>query len=127
MIITQTIVTNIFQAPILATTRIRHAYGYIDDDRVTITRPQALREMEAIYALRKQSFHFTEFASRHNITHGAEVPELKAAVDAMLTQGWRRTPEGWDAFKKELWRRNREAARRVIEGRRGLGYGIMDF
>ena len=83
--------------------------------------------MEAIYALRKQSFHYTEFASRHNITHGGEVPELKAAVDEMLRQDWRRSPESWDASKKQLWMRNREAARRVIEGRRGLGHGIKDF
>ena len=31
---------------------MREAYGYIDDDRVVVTRPQALREIMAIGAFR---------------------------------------------------------------------------
>ena len=83
--------------------------------------------MEAIYLLRKQMFNFGDFASRHNISHGAELPELKSDVDAMLRAGWRRSTEGYDEFKKDLWRKNRASARRVIEGRRGLGAGITDY
>lgn len=84
--------------------------------------------MEAIYILRKRNFNFSEYSSRHNITSSVrELPQLETSVDKMLRQGWRRAPVIYNQFKQELWQKNRDAARRVIEGRRGLGAGIKDF
>ena len=39
-------------AMVMVTERMRMAYGYIDDDRVVVTRPAAMREVLALKALR---------------------------------------------------------------------------
>ena len=38
--------------PMLATRRITQAYQYVDDESIVIRRPQGVREMDAILALR---------------------------------------------------------------------------
>jgi hypothetical protein len=40
------------QVPILGVRELREAYTHIDDEKITITRPAAMSEMQAIKALR---------------------------------------------------------------------------
>ena len=62
----------IIKVPILASHRMRERYGYIDDDRVTVTRPQALREVNALGALRRASIN-TEALEDNNDRHGTHI------------------------------------------------------
>lgn len=92
---------------------MRKAYGYIDEDRVTITRPQALREIPAIGALRgvyPPSLDLTSWGSE----------KLSYDVDAMISAGWQRPEEGFKQFKKELWEQNRLAVTRILEDAKGI-------
>lgn len=94
------------QVPILATDRIRKSYGYIDDDRVVITRPQALREVAAIHLLRTRRIPISEtfrLSSRY-----------EADIKAMLRKGWHRSREGFETVKREIWHANREHVLRIL-------------
>ena len=101
---------------------MRKAYGYIDDDRVTITRPQALREISALGVLRQA-------ASRSGFTNGTKIrsgnyssseglmfqsDKFERGVDEMIHQGWHRDTEGFEIFKLNLWEKNGEAIRRIL-------------
>lgn len=100
---------------------MRDLYGYIDDDRVTITRPQALREIFAIEALRIG--HFTPRIesgdSDFYINARVYIDEFQRDVSAMLQRGWRRSREQFKIFKQELWVANRAAVQRILEDRLG--------
>ncbi|KAL5482626.1 hypothetical protein ACEPAI_9220 [Sanghuangporus weigelae] len=99
--------------PILASMRMRTAYGYIDDDRVTIVRPQANREIPAIGALRGAVWSLT--ASNVSALEGFGIEKYERDVREMLDNGWRRPMSGFSQFKSELWERNREAIWRVLD------------
>ncbi|KAG9022344.1 hypothetical protein FRB95_014926 [Tulasnella sp. JGI-2019a] len=86
--------------PILGTHRMRNSYKYINDDRLLITRPQALREVETILALRTGSTN--HILNRHNSTR------LMQEVDEMIRLGWKRPLSGFLNLKKELWKRNEQ-------------------
>lgn len=106
-------VTNNFQVPILASKRMREAYGYINDNRVVITRPQALREIAAIGAFRD-----------------ARTPELEQSsvftgrfaedVTLMLKEGWQKSQRSFRDFKEELWKENQNSIKRALDGVNGL-------
>ena len=111
------------KVPILASRRMRERYGYIDDDRVTVTRPQALREVNALGALRRASIN-TEALEDNNDRHGTNISasagleyrsdKFDRDVKEMIDQGWYRNMEGFESFKLDLWEKNREAIRRVL-------------
>lgn len=113
----------IIKVPILASHRMRERYGYIDDDRVTVTRPQALREVNALGALRRASIN-TEALEDNNDRHGTNISasagleyrsdKFDRDVEEMIDQGWYRNMEGFESFKLDLWEKNREAIRRVL-------------
>jgi len=46
---------RLIQVPLLATQRLRKAYTYADDDRVTLTYPAVMAEIDAIKALRTRN------------------------------------------------------------------------
>ena len=96
---------------------MRAAYSYIDDDRVTITRPQALREIRAIGVLRGAAVQ----KSNSNST-GTSLPIDGPGLDryeddvlGMQESGWRRPTRGFEQFKRELWEKNREAVWRILD------------
>ena len=96
-----------FQVPILATDRMMKAYGYIDDDRVTIVRPQAIREVEALRILRSE-------ISKSLVPPGSFPVAFLQDLESMERKGWRRSQRGFDHFKRELWESNREAMWRIL-------------
>jgi len=99
--------------PILATMRMREAYGYIDDDRITITRPQALRDIPAIEAFR---------AGRYSPANDSTlyVQEFVYDVSDMLRRGWRKTHDEMREFKEQLWKENRKAISRILNDLPGM-------
>lgn len=98
--------------PLLATTRMRQAYGYIDDERITITRPQALRDIPAIAAFRAGRYSPVNATSMH-------VEEFIFDVDDMLRRGWRKTRDEIRTFKEQLWKQNWKAVSRILNDRPG--------
>ncbi|KAJ7364252.1 hypothetical protein DFH08DRAFT_681115 [Mycena albidolilacea] len=95
--------------PILVTERIRNTYTYVDDDRAVVTRPAAMREIEAIRALRSRDtssfFHRTEIPM--------DSPTAQAAA-SMLQLGWTRSTEESRAFKEQIWRANDRVVERIL-------------
>lgn len=86
---------------------MRHSYGYIDDDRVTVTRPQAIREVHAIEILRAGG------GSPYTaVTTGP--PAFLEDLQAMIRKGWRRSNAEYGRFKNELWESNRQAVWRIL-------------
>ncbi|KAG5720101.1 putative eukaryotic translation initiation factor 5 [Termitomyces sp. T112] len=102
--------------PILVTTRTRHAYAYADDDRVTVTRPAAMREVAVLKALRlgDASFFLNAPMPLMNTISMGSNQHLKYAVESMLSRGWRRTRKEFDDFKIGIWKRNDDLAYRLI-------------
>lgn len=101
------------QVPILATHRMRQAYGYIDDDRVTITRPQAISEIQALNILRSGS-------TGHSYSRAPVPDTFLRELEVMIRNGWRRSEAGFKQFKRELWDANREAIWRILNDRPGV-------
>ncbi|KAG6902845.1 hypothetical protein C0995_010730 [Termitomyces sp. Mi166 len=95
--------------------RTRHAYAYADDDRVTVNRPAAMREVAALKALRMgdTSLFLNTPMPLMSTTMGSN-PQLKNAVESMLRRGWRRTKKEFDDFKIGIWKRNEDLAYRLI-------------
>lgn len=99
----------------MVTQRIRQAYEYIDDDRVVVTRPSAMREIEAIKALRTGDA--STFLSSDPARIGKPIgshPRIKAAVEKMVREGWIRPREGFEEVKRELWRKNDVLMERLL-------------
>ncbi|KAF7345367.1 putative eukaryotic translation initiation factor 5 [Mycena venus] len=68
--------------PTLVTERIRKSYTYLDDDRAVVTRPAAMREVEALRALRTgDAEHFLQKTGTSWDTPTGQ------AVEAMIRRG----------------------------------------
>ena len=77
------------------------------DDRVTITRPQAVREVFAVKALRTG-----KWSPRPAI--GYQVKEVARDVKNMIEKGWVRSADQFATFKEERWAQNRDAVQRIL-------------
>ncbi|KAG8938538.1 hypothetical protein FRC04_008349 [Tulasnella sp. 424] len=113
--------------PLLATRAIFEAYPYLTSEG-TILRPFALSEMEAIGLLRgakvtaqraevsngrsKSSISFDDLAST-SASPGIP-PKLAEDVKRMLSQGWKRSDEGFDRLKHEIWEKNENFVGRLL-------------
>jgi hypothetical protein len=86
---------------------MREAYAFLDDD-VIVTRPQALREIFAVKALRTG-----QWLPRPGIKN--QVTEAKTAVDKMIKKGWMRSEEQFTRFKDGSWANNTEVVRRILK------------
>ncbi|KAJ7170873.1 hypothetical protein C8R43DRAFT_875713 [Mycena crocata] len=95
--------------PILVTERIKKAYTYVNDDRAVVTRPAAMREIEALRALRSRDPSY--FLQRTGIP--ADSPTAHAA-EAMMRIGWVRSAEESRAFKQQIWRANDRVVERIL-------------
>ncbi|KAJ7761986.1 hypothetical protein DFH07DRAFT_739565 [Mycena maculata] len=87
--------------PILVTERTKKSYTYVNDDRAVVTRPAAMREVEALRALRTRDASF--FLQRNNIS--MDSPTAHAA-EAMMHLGWVRSEQEFHSFKQQIWRAN---------------------
>ncbi|KAL6297970.1 hypothetical protein BKA93DRAFT_745058 [Sparassis latifolia] len=101
--------------PILATQRMRKAYGYIDDDTAVVTRPAAMREVQALKALRtgNTSFFLDSQAIRSGRS-GSAMQRLKAATEKMVQSPWTRDKKSFARFKNVIWSRNQAFVERLL-------------
>lgn len=91
--------------PLLATNRIMRHYRYLDET-VTIVRPQAISDIQALRALR------TGERPKMATTNS----ELVKDMDRMLGAGWRRSTAAFDAFKQQLWDKNEQLFLSLLDG-----------
>ena len=94
---------------------MRKAYGYIDDDRAVVTRPAAMREVQALLALRTGDA--TPFLESDPTASGLQMVNIRGLEDAvhdMLSKGWVRDSQAVRRFKEELWERNEVVVQRLL-------------
>ena len=99
----------------LVTERTRRTYGFIDDDRIVVTRPALMSEVQALYALRTGDA--TRFLARSVGDTGMRVrdmPAVRAGVERMMQAGWRKPADGWDSWRAMMWDRNRAVAAKML-------------
>jgi len=134
------------QAPLLVTHRFLESNKWASDPRVTIVRPESLREVHALALLRARSvpkWLLTTDSTRNDTGHGAhyvrdvadnylslrdlwseyspymhqEVAQrYQQDVTAMVASGWERSNEGFAAVKDRIWKNNVKLARRIVHG-----------
>jgi hypothetical protein len=87
----------------LVTQRLREAYTHLDDDRVSITYPAVMTEIDAIRALRTQdaSAFLASDPSGSGVTLGSN-SAVREAVEEMLEKDWIRTSEEFEDSKREV-------------------------
>ncbi|KAF7336776.1 putative eukaryotic translation initiation factor 5 [Mycena venus] len=95
--------------PILVTERMRKSYAYVDDDRAVVTRPAAMREIEALRALRSRDTSY--FLNRTGIPMDSHTARAAAH---MLRLGWVRSEEESRGFKQEIWKANDRVVERLL-------------
>ena len=101
--------------PMLVTSRTRHTYGFIDDDRIVVTRPAMMSEVQALRALRTGDaapFLAARVADA-GMTAG-EMPAVRAGVERMMKEGWAKPARGWDEWREGMWSRNRDVADKML-------------
>jgi hypothetical protein len=94
---------------------MRHAYTYIDDDRVVITRPAVVTEMDAIKALR--SGNASALLASDPAESGTPIGShgrAREAVERMMQEGWVRPREGFMAVKRAIWNENQRVVWRLL-------------
>jgi hypothetical protein len=82
---------------------MRQSYSYLDD-RVTVTRPHALREILAVKALR---------TGRWPLPHPPNLDVMKD-VEKMIEGGWKRSEKQFQSFKDDIRIRNEATVRRIL-------------
>ncbi|KAJ7707475.1 hypothetical protein B0H17DRAFT_918123 [Mycena rosella] len=95
--------------PILVTERIKASYKYVDDNRAVVTRPAAMREVEALRALRSGDASYF----LHRTGFSMDSPTARAAED-MMRLGWVRSEEDFLSFKEDIWRANDRVIERLL-------------
>jgi hypothetical protein len=88
---------------------MREAYSFLDDDRVTVTRPQAVREIFAVKALRTG-----QWSPRTAVKHREN--EIMMDVDKMIEKGWIRSADQFATVKDRIWVLNTDVVRRILNG-----------
>src|ERR1700730_15712509 len=94
------------QVPVLVDSWSREAYSFLDDC-VTVTRPQAVREMFAVKALRTG-----HWSPRPGPSTEFQLKEVKADMDRMIARGWRCSDEWYAKYKRGIWAQNAEVLKR---------------
>jgi hypothetical protein len=104
------------QTPVLVTRRHRETYTYLDDDRVMITYPAVMTEIDAIRALRTRnaSAFLASDPSSSGITLGSR-GAVRRSVEEMMAKDWVRTKRGFEDRKGELWAANDAVARKLLK------------
>ena len=94
---------------------LREAYTHIDNDKVTITRPAVMSEMQAIQALRTGDA--STFLDSDPTNSGIKLGNhrgIRGAVEEMMMKGWVRTKEGFEDCKRKTWEKNDIVMMRII-------------
>lgn len=94
---------------------MREAYTHIDDDKITITRPAAMSEVQAIRALRTRDS--SVFLSSDPTNSGIRLGDhrkIREAVEEMMKKGWVRTREGFEDCKRRTWEKNEIVMMRIL-------------
>ncbi|KAJ7067131.1 hypothetical protein C8F01DRAFT_980679 [Mycena amicta] len=95
--------------PILVTERIKKSYTYVDDPRAVVTRPAAMREVEALRALRSGDvsyfLHQTSIEPDSSTAHSAQ---------SMLHKGWVHSADESRSFKEKIWIANERVVERIL-------------
>ena len=94
---------------------LREAYTHIDDDRITITRPAVMSEMQAIKALRTGDA--SPFLASDPTNSGIRFGDhrgIREAVEEMMGKGWVRTTEGFKQCKRKTWEKNEVVMMRIL-------------
>jgi hypothetical protein len=107
------------QVPILRTERMQEAYIYINDDRVSVTSPAVMTEMDAIIALRTQnaSDFLASDPSKSGRAMGSNAA-VRNAVEEMTTRGWIRSKAEFEDVKHKIWRANDLVVMKLLQGLR---------
>ncbi|KAF8206217.1 hypothetical protein K438DRAFT_1816815, partial [Mycena galopus ATCC 62051] len=95
--------------PILVTERMRNTYTYVDDDRAVVTRPAAMREIEALRALRTRDTSY--FLHRTGIPMDSHTAQAAANL---LRLGWVRSEAESRTFKQNIWKANDRVVERLL-------------
>lgn len=93
----------------MVTERIKKAYTYVNDYRAVVTRPAAMREVEALRALRSRDASY--FLNRAGIPVDSRTAR---AAEAMLRLGWVRSEDESRAIKEGIWRANDRVVERLL-------------
>ena len=101
--------------PMLVTNRTRRTYGFIDDDRIVVTRPAAMSEVQALKALRTgdASPFFASDPAGTGLTMG-EIPAVRAGVEKMMREGWVKSRSQWKQWREWLCQQNKDVAERIL-------------
>jgi len=101
----------------LGVRELREAYTHIDDDRITITRPAVMSEVQAIRALRTGDTSI--FLASDPANSGIRLGDhrgIREAVEEMVRKGWIRTKEGFEDCKRRTWEKNELVMMRILRG-----------
>jgi len=103
------------QVPILGVRELREAYTHIDDDKIMITRPAVMNEVQAIKALRTgdASIFLTSDPANSGIKLG-DHRGIREAVEEMMSKGWIRTKDGYEECKEKTWKKNEIVMMRIL-------------
>ncbi|TBU27701.1 hypothetical protein BD311DRAFT_778767 [Dichomitus squalens] len=101
--------------PMLVTNRTRRTYGFIDDDRVVVTRPAAMSEVQALKALRTgdASAFLASDPADIGLSMG-EMPAVREGVEKMMRGEWVKSNSDWEQWRASLWEKNNEVAGRIL-------------
>ena len=101
--------------PMLVTNRTRRTYGFIDDDRIVVTRPAAMSEVQALKALRTRdaSAFLASDPAGIGMSMG-EMPAVREGVEKMMRNGWVKSNNDWEAWRARLWENNNQVAGRIL-------------
>lgn len=115
------------EVPLLVTPRILSAYSYLLPT-TTILRPQSMREISAIRALRTSTYapparsylHDAEltYSNPELFVSSGEEREEWAGVEReameMIARGWRKKESDWRKFKRGIREVNEDVVKRLL-------------
>ncbi|KAJ7210240.1 hypothetical protein C8J57DRAFT_1098272 [Mycena rebaudengoi] len=101
--------TMALELPILLTARIGMSYKHVNDDRAVVTRPAAMREVDAVRALRTSDE--SHFLQRTGTPRGSPTGR---AVQEMVRLGWVRSAEDFRGVKEDVRRKNERVVERLL-------------
>jgi hypothetical protein len=96
------------QVPVLVNGWMRESYSFLDDERVVVTRPQALREIFAVKALRTG-----QWSPQPALSHISK--EVTIDVNKMIEKGWMRSEAQFTSFKNNIWANNSQVMRQILD------------
>ncbi|KAG8896986.1 hypothetical protein FRC01_011522 [Tulasnella sp. 417] len=108
--------------PLLATRAILEAYPYLTSE-ATILRPFAISEMEAIGLFRGAKVTAQAVGASSGRSKPLNLDDLSASdaslklaadVKRMLSQGWKRSDQGFEKLKQEVWKKNENFVGRLL-------------